>query len=244
MRIKFIKIQFIFIILTIITSCNDTLFNSGDIISKDYNIDEFNEIYVNDIFDIYLIQDSVCKINAKGGNNLLPYIDFKVTEGKLYITNNNTAQWSRNYERIKLYISVKEINFLRLDESSNVITLDTLITPKLTVYSINDYSDISIIVKCTNFHIVNEGTSGGYFTIKGETINSNIWNRGSCIIYAIDFSSKKAIVKNESIGDCYINVLNILETEILRSGKIYYKGNPETISYINDHTKSQVINIE
>ncbi len=236
--------KFLFIILVISTSCNDALFDAGDIISKDYALDEFNEIYINDIFDVCLIQDTVCKLQIEGGSNLLPNIDFKVTNNKFYIENNNSAQWSRNYERIKIYISVKEIKFLRVDESANVKTIDTLITPKLTVWSINDYADISINVKCDNFYIVNEGTSGGYFTIKGETINSGIWARGSCIIDAIDFLSEKTVIKNESIGNCYINASNILNVEILRSGDIYYKGNPETINYLPDNTKGQLIDID
>lgn len=233
--------KFLFIILVFLSSCNDALFDAGDIISKDYALDEFNEIYINDIFDVCLIQDTVCKLQIEGGDNLLPNIDFEVTDNKFYIENNNSAQWSRNYERIKLYISVKEIRFLRVNESANVKTIDTLITPKLTVWSINDYADISINVKCDNFYIVNEGTSGGYFTIKGETINSGIWARGSCIIDAIDFLSEKTVIKNESIGDCSIHVNKKLSVEILRSGNIYYKGNPqieiETPEYYNQLIK-------
>ena len=233
--------KYLIILLVILASCNDVLFDAGDIITKEFVLDEFNEIYINDIFDVCLIQDTICKLKLEGGSNLIPNINFKVIDNKLSIENDNNANWSRSYERIKLYISVKEIRFLRVNESANVKTIDTLITPKLTVWSINDYADISINVKCDNFYIVNEGTSGGYFTIKGETINSGIWARGSCIIDAVSFLSEKTVIKNESIGDCYINASNILNVEILRSGLIYYKGNPqieiETPEYYNQLIK-------
>ena len=236
--------KYLIILLVILTSCNDALFDEGDIVSKNYDLDEFNEIYINDVFDIFLIQDTICKLKIEGGSNLVPNINFKVTDNILSIENDNNANWSRNYERIKLYISLKDIKFLKINESVNIKTIDTLTIPELNIHSINDYSDILINIKCNKFFIVNEGTSGGYFTIKGEAIYSGIRARGSCIIDAKDLLSETSVIRNESMGDCYINVSNTLKAEILGSGNIYYTGNPETINYLPDSTKGQLINID
>lgn len=236
--------KYLFILLVILTSCNDALFDTGELISKEYALDEFNEIYINDIFDVFLKQDTICKLKIEGGSNLVPNINFKIKDNKLSIEDDNNANWSRNYERIKLYISVKKISFLKINESANVKTIDTLIAQRLTVYSINDYSDISITVKCDDFIFINEGTSGGYLTVKGKASYSGIWARGSCTVDAIDFLSEKTVIKNESIGDCYVNVSNILDAKIFRLGNIYYKGNPKTINYTQDNSTGQLINID
>ena len=185
--------KYLIILLVILASCNDVLFDAGDIITKEFVLDEFNEIYINDVFDVFLIQDTICKLKIEGGSNLVPNINFNIIDNKLSIKNDNNANWSRSYERIKLYISLKNIKFLKINESVNIKTIDTLTIPELNIHSINDYSDISINVKCDNFYIVNEGTSGGYFTIKGETINSGIWARGSCIIDAVSFLSETTV---------------------------------------------------
>ena len=235
--------KFLFIILVFLSSCNDALFDAGDIITKEFVLDEFNEIYINDVFDVFLIQDTICKLKLEGGSNLIPNINFNIIDNKLSIKNDNNANWSRNYERIKLYISLKDIKFLKIDESVNIKTIDTLTIPELNIHSINDYSDISINIKCNKFFIVNEGTAGGYFTIKGEAIYSGIRARGSCIIDAKDFLTETTVIRQESMGDCYINVSNTLNAEILQSGNIYFKGNPETINYLPDNTKGQLINI-
>ena len=67
----------------------------------------FNKIFIDDIFDIYLIQDTICSIEAKGGSNLLSNLEFNVNEQKeLRIDDNNTARWTRDYDKIELYISV------------------------------------------------------------------------------------------------------------------------------------------
>ncbi|MBI9053654.1 MAG: DUF2807 domain-containing protein [Bacteroidales bacterium] len=233
----------IFIIFTL-SSCDDALFNSGDTISMEYELDDFSEIYIEDIFDVFLIQDTICKIELIGGSNLLPDVEFNVSDSKLNISNNNGGNWSRNYERIKVYLSLKDITLLRLNESSNISCIDTLILPKLNVYSINDYSDISLTINCDNFYIVNSGTSGGYFTIKGKAINSKLWPRASCIIDARDLESIKSNIHNESIGNCYAGICQTLEVEILNSGNVYYKGNPETITYINEQAKEQLIKLD
>jgi hypothetical protein len=175
---------------------------------------------------------------------LLPNIDFKVKDEEFHITNENGSNWSRNYEKIKVYISLKDITFLKVDESANVQSIDTLRLPKITIWSITDYADIDLTIESDNFYIVNESTSGGYFTIKGETVNSGIWARGSCIIDASELKTVNTDIKTESIGDCTINASTTLKVEILRTGDVLYKGTPETITYVNEKAKDQLIKID
>jgi hypothetical protein len=238
------KNYLLFFSLILILSCDDALFDSGSIVKKEYKLEDFSKIYIEDIFDVFLIQDTICKLELEGGDNLLPNIDFKVKDEEFHITNENGSNWSRNYEKIKVYISLKNITFLKVDESANLSTIDTLVLPKLTVQSINDFSDISLSLNCNSFYFVNEGTSGGYITLKGKANSSGIWARGSCIVDAQEFKTIKTNIKNESIGDCKINVSTSLEVEILRSGDVLYKGNPETITYINEQAKEQLIKLD
>jgi hypothetical protein len=238
------KNYLLFFSLILILSCDDALFDSGIIVTKEYKLEDFSEIYIEDIFDVFLIQDTICKLELEGGDNLLPNIDFKVKDKEFHIKNKNGSNWSRNYEKIKVYITLKDITFLKVDESANLSTIDTLVLPKLTVQSINDYSDINLTIKSNNFSIVNESTSGGYFTIKGETVNSKIWARGSCIIDAYELKSVNTNIKTESIGDCAINVSEKLKVEISRTGDVYYKGKPAEITYVNEKAKDQLIKID
>lgn len=238
------KISIYLIIITIVlfVSCDD-LFNSGDTTTKEYKLEDFSEIYIEDVFDVYLAQDTVCNLTLEGGSNLLSDIDFYIKDGQFHIKNENGSNWSRKYERIAVYISLKNITFLKVDESSNVQSIDTLRLPKITVWSITDYADISLTIKSNNFYIVNEGTSGGYFTIKGEAINSGMWARGSCIIDASELKTVNTNVQTESIGDCTVNASDKLKVEISRTGNVYYKGNP-TLEFINEKAKNQLFKID
>lgn len=234
-----------FIISLIIAtlSCDSTFMNSGDINRIDVQIDEFTEIFINDIFDVYLYQDTTCKLSIEGGSNLLPGISYKVTDGKLSVSNENTARWSRDYEKIKLHISVTKLLYLYLSESSKIQTMDTIITPQLEVFSITDYADFYLTVKCDNFYFVNAGISGVYIELKGSARNFSSWIRATAILKADEFVSENVIIDTESIGNCYVHATKELTVGISNSGKVYYTGNPDTITFLNDRAKQQLLEL-
>lgn len=231
--------------LLILFSCNDALFNEGSIITQNIDINDFDEIYVEDIFEIYLIQDTICKIEAKGGSNLLPNLIFNVDVNKrLTISNNNSANWSRDYNKIELYISVDTLKYLRINEPSQVISKNTLITPELTLLSIADFAEIELELDCNHCYVVNSGTSGGAINLMGKTNSFSFWARASLQLNAENFYANSISVKSESIGDCRINVSKELSVEILKSGNVYYKGDPEIIKYVNENARNKLIKMD
>ncbi|MCK5028763.1 MAG: DUF2807 domain-containing protein [Bacteroidales bacterium] len=233
------------IFLLFLLSCDNNLFNEGDIITKDIAISDFKEIHVNDIFEINLIQDTVCKIEVIAGSNLIPNLEFNVdADKKLTINDNNSARWSRDYDKIELNISVDTLRFLRLNSSSKIVSQNTLITPEIKIMSITDYSEININLNCDNCYIANSGTSGGIINLQGETNSFTVWARASLQLNAENFIANYVTVKTESIGDCSIHVNKELSVEVLRSGYIYYKGNPYKIEYLNEKAKEQLIKLD
>ncbi|PLX23422.1 MAG: hypothetical protein C0597_01060 [Marinilabiliales bacterium] len=238
------KLIYILLILAI-TSCDEALFNAGDIETKSIEVSSFKEIYIDDIFEVYLIQDTTCNIEAKGGNNLLSDLEFTVDEEKkLTISDNNSARWSRDYNKIELYISVDTLNYLRLNAPCNVISVNTLTTLNFKIWSITDFAEFDLTLDCENFYFVNNNTSGGIMFVQGVTANLNFWARGSFIVNAENLIADQVTVKNESMADCRVYANDYLSVEILRAGRVFYKGNPTTIEYVNDKAKEQLIKLD
>src|SRR6056297_28744 len=182
--------------------CNDSLFNQGQVITREIKTQSFHNIKVNDIFEVYLYQDTIQKIIVKGGSNLIPNLTFEVNQEKtLTIDNLNNARWSRDYEKIELHITVDTLHFLTLNAPARVRCMDTLKTPELKIFSISEYAEISVLVNCNNLYLVNSGTSGGQISLKGSTLNFGFWARASLQLFAEDFIAKKITAKNESIGN-------------------------------------------
>ena len=244
-KLKINKIVFLIPIIVFLTSCNEAIFDKGNIQLKEIETRSFKNIEINDIFTLYLYQDTTQKIVVKGGSNLIPNLTFDVDRnGTLKITDLNTARWSRDYEKIELHITVDTLHFLTLNAPVALTCIDTIITKELIVFSITDYADITLLVNCDNLYLVNSGTSGGQVTIKGTTYNFSFWARASLQIFAGQLTANRITAKNESIGDCYIHATEYLSAEILKSGFIYYKGNPEIIEYINEEAQKKLIKLD
>ena len=231
--------------MLLLFSCDDTLFNAGSTITKSIEIDDFDEIYVADIFEIFLIQDTICKIEVKAGTNLIPNLKFNVDEDKkLTINNENSGRWSRSYDKIELYISVDTLQLLWLDAPSKIVSQNLLITPELKIYSIDDFAEIDLNLSCNSCYVANSGTSGGIINLSGETNTFTFWARASVKINAENFIANYVSIKHESIADCSIHVNKTLSVEILREGNLYYKGDPESIEYMNEDAKDQLIKLD
>jgi len=234
---KYIYILFLLFII----SCDE----SSDIISKNIEISDFDQMYVEDIFSINLIQDTVCKIEIIAESNLIPELKFDVDENKiLHISNDNTARWADNYNRPMLNISVDTLWFIRLESPSKIVSLNTLLTPELKIMSSTEYSDISLNINCANFYFACSETSGGELNIEGITNWFTLYQKGSYRVNSENFISNYIFVEQSSIADCKVHVLKELSIEIFRSGNIYYKGDPYTIQYVNEKAKEQLIKLD
>ena len=217
-KIKMKNIIYIILVLFII-SCDDTWIDAGDIVRKEIKVNEFSKLVINDNFEIFFIQDTLCKIEVEAAEKLIPNIEFKFnSENELVVTDNNKNDWLRGYDKTILYITVNELSFLKIKAVCNVKSLNTIETQRLNIWAIGDYTDINLDINTDNFYIVDSESSGGYYKFKGKTTNFGFWARGSAIIDASELSSVKAVVESESIGDCYINVSGIIEAKIYRSG--------------------------
>ena len=234
---KYFYIIFFFLTL----SCDE----SSDIISKNIEVSDFNQICINDIFDVNLIQDSVCKIEIIAESNLIPELKFEVDENKiLIITNNNTVRWANNYNKPILNISIDTLWFITVNSPSKIKSQNTLITPELKIMSTAEYSDISLNINCENFYFACSETSGGKMYIEGITNSFAANQRGSYEINSVNFISNYVYITQESIADCKVHVLKELTIEIFRSGYIYYKGDPYKIEYLNEKAKEQLVKLD
>ncbi len=241
-----LKIYILFFVLAFtLASCIDEWFGSGDIVREEFKLDEYNKIRIHSSFEIYLIQGADHKIEIEAGENLIPNIDFNVNSNmELSVFDENKNNWLRGYDKIKIYLTFKDLNSLTLKSTSSVVTKDTINVLNLNIYAIGEYADINMKINSNITYLVVSESSGGYYKLAGSTYSFDFWARGSAIFNAKEFKCNSSKAQSESIGDCYINVSDYLEVEIQNSGNIYYYGNPETINYLTERAKSQLIKLD
>jgi len=236
------KVKFILLII-LFSSCESDLFNNSETVVVEKEISDFNTIICNDIFDIVLTQDTICRVFIEGESDIVSKINISVKNDSLLLDNSNSFRWLGSYDRIVINISVKDLHNLKLEAPCNVKSINSIETYYLSIIAKADMSDINISMNTDNFYFVNSATSGGNFVFSGNTINLAFWIRGSGKISTEDLNCKSADIISSTIADSYISVENNLKVKIEKDGKVYYKGNPQKIVTEDDHTQNNLISL-
>ena len=113
----------------------DCFKKSGEVVEQEIQIDSFSSIEVYDETDIYLVNSDEQKVIIKAGKNLIPKIHLKVEGEILTITNDNTCNWIRSPENPGIYIFSNDISSIGIFDFANIISEETLILDKLSIFS-------------------------------------------------------------------------------------------------------------
>jgi len=231
---RILQIIIVLVVLNAI-SCNkantfDCFKSTGKIVKVERAVGNFNSILLNDNINLFLRQADQNKLEVEAGNNLLPKIITSVNEeGVLEISNENSCNWVRSYDKpLNVYL--------------DFVTLDTL-----EYRSIGDVSNVDTIRMDTIVINVREGAGTIALTVHTYKINTNLHYGTADIVTSgisvlnfdylagygkIDNSallSKQVYLENKSSNNIYVNARLTLEATINNIGNVYYKGNPPNI---------------
>jgi hypothetical protein len=227
----FLFLNFVFLM----SSCKkenlcDCLKGTGSMVKEKRSVDNFTIIEVHKNIFVTIIQDTVTFVEVEAGKNLLPLIKTDVRSGLLYITNDNTCNWVRSYEKeIHVYVHVKNLFEISSYSGRDITSSNTITSPVLFVHNFfsgNIFLDIS-----TNESYTKQRGSGGDITITGHTDYNYIFSQGYGFVHLEKLQSNTATVSQNGTGDIHLNVRNSMDVEITGSGNVYYSGNPS----INQH---------
>ena len=232
-------------IVFIFTSCekNNCLSSAGEIVSEERILPSFKHIVTNNHFQIYLKNDTIHKIEIEAGNKLLPFIETKVENDTLTITNYNKCDFIKGYADKKLYISVDTLNAITINNASDLYTIDTFKVKNLKILFLSNLASCDITIDANSLNLAIWYASGN-FIVRGNTNYANLSTEQTAFIYAENLKNKSCTVSNNSMGDCYIKAGRWIYYYIKDEGNIYYTGSPDSI-FVKEHTgKGNIINIE
>jgi len=202
---------------------------SGDIVIEEREVAGFKAIEVNDIFNIFIQQDTVHSLLLEGGENLLPNIITRVENGTLKIDNENTQRWSRDYDRVNVRLTVDTLNLMDLQEPSYIVTLDTLCGDYISIFAIAGMNEADMILNYRYIEVGSSHTAGGKLNLSGKVSFLRVGFYNSMQLDAQYLYASDIEVMSKSIGDIYINCSGTLKANIFNDGNVYYRGNPQSI---------------
>lgn len=216
---KFVSVLFLSI-LVFIAAAQKTI---NDPNAELRTVPSFHALYISDAFDIILTQGNEESIAVSASDKkMVPYITSEVTNGVLRLGfKNEKNSWFKN-RKLRAYISVKNLDELKVGGASDVKIEGTLSVSNLKL-SFSGASDLSgKLMVNGSFNVNLSGASD--LDIEGSAGEMNIDASGASNIKAFGFTVRSCSVKASGACNVRINVEKELTAHLSGASNVYYKG--------------------
>ncbi|MEO0332345.1 MAG: head GIN domain-containing protein [Bacteroidota bacterium] len=200
---------------------------SGNVITEGRILDSFSRIEVEGAANIFISQGSDQTIEIEADDNIVPIITTKVRGDELEIS---SSQGYRSNNPVNVYVTIPEIEGIRIDGSGDVFGETSLGGNELEL-EIEGSGDMDLEVFYTQLSV--ESSGSGDFQMFGEVDDQNIRISGSGNYQARDLDSKNCDIRITGSGDAAVAASEFLKAEIRGSGNIRYYGSPEVDSSVS-----------
>lgn len=217
--------------------------STGRIERVERAVDDFNSILLNDNINLILRQAGQNKLEVEAGENLLPKIITSVNaQGVLEISNANTCNWVRSYDKpINVYLDFIKFDTLEYRSIGDVTNVDTIRMDTITVDVREGAGTIALAINTFKVYCILNGTAN--IVLSGVSTLSFDYQAGYGRIDNSALFSKQVYLDNRNSNDIYVNAILRLEAAINNIGNVYYKGGATDI-LITGTGSGQLIKLE
>lgn len=244
-------IKYTFLILILLpVGCEQDTFMEGCFKSAGKNtaevriLDAYDSVFIDDVFDICLVNDTNHQVIIETGENMLPFIKTTVKNNTLHLENTSRCRWMRDYKRPVLYISAKGLYEIYINTASNVYSNDTIEGNRLRIWALSKLCEISLLLNYDQVRLKSSHATVADIRLGGYTRFLVLWTYHGCRIDATGLKTKSVLAKNHGIGDFKITATRRIEAHLFNSGNIYYIGNPEQVEIVTKESSGSLIKLD
>lgn len=206
------------------------------------SLEEFDTLNLNSVFEVHLIQGTENKIRLEGAKKIVDKVTLSIENNTLHIENTYKGNWMHPANnKIKLFITVNQLNRINAYETCNIQTDNTLVGDDIGLVMTSKLNEATLDVDCNTFYYWNNFPCGGRIKLSGQTNNLNLWNVALMAVDASDLIANNVLVDNASKGDCKVTSLLSLTYKLSGEGNLYVKGNPSVIVKIEESSSGKLI---
>jgi len=211
-KIFLAKIIFFFSPLILFSACDkssdinndETIHDSGKIVTQTRNVDECSGITIKNIGNVYLTQDNEQSIRIEADDNIIEDVITREENGILTV---GLEEGSYSNIALKIYVSLKTIESLTINGAGKVVTENP--------------------IECDSLNCAVNGA--GNINLKGNGNYLECSINGAGNLNAEEFIVKKCKVLVNGAGACTIYVTDELDASVNGAGTIFYYGNPPVV---------------
>ena len=212
-----------FILLIVANACAQTskkmVFDGA---AEDRNLSGFTSINVSNAFNVYISQGNQDAVGVSASDeSATKNIKTHISGGVLYISFDQKGWGSWKNNKLKAYITVKNLEKLSVSGACNVSFVDPITSDKLLV-SISGASDIKGAVKVNALKVGASGASN--ISLSGTATDSDFNISGACSIKSLELVTDNCVVVASGASSIRLTINQSLKSNISGASDIRYKG--------------------
>jgi hypothetical protein len=205
-------------------SAPDFLSSFGKVVTIEKKLQTFNRVFIQDEFDVELIQDSQNRIEISYGENVVDKISAEVMEGELILKNENRFNWVRKLgKRIQVRLHCGKMDVLKLDGDGTIFNRDTFYGDTLDFIH-SGTNSINLILK-SEWATFRCSNSGG-LTLKGSCGILSGTIEETAVFDGKDFLASDAYLFQFSLANSFVRAEQLYGLKVFGKGNIFYMQDP------------------
>ncbi|MEO8415562.1 MAG: head GIN domain-containing protein [Ginsengibacter sp.] len=202
---------------------------NGHIKKETREVSNFTSLASQGSMDVKITYGNSNSIVVEADENLLPYIETTVENGKLFIRPKKNVNLQSGSKMI-VHVSMTKMNSVQLSGSGNISGSGAFTNDATTDVGVSGSGNLSL--NFDTFKDLDLSISGsGNIDLKGNATNSiNAKVSGSGNIDCSDISSNDVDAKLSGSGNIKVYAKNSIDAKISGSGNVFYKGEAPKIS--------------
>ncbi len=176
--------------------------------------------------DIYLSQAADYKVEIEADADYLEKIETVVDGDMLKIKNKDHFNFVFHDKKVKIYISMPQVNVLNISGSGDILAQTAIKTDDLKI-KISGSGNIKVeILSVKNLNLAISGSGDIYMAGTNMAESASYSISGSGDIDNQNLQCKKVDISVSGSGDIKVWSVDELDARVSGSGDVYYKGRP------------------
>lgn len=220
--------------LFFLISCdeNQLLESSGTIISKEITVSTFDKINISEGIELHITDEVETKVKIVAGEKVIDKVTFSVIENQLFIEATKANQMFKNYEPIKVYISVDDLDIIYSASQFNVYSENILHFTNLHLqsglYEDTASGEFHLQVDCNS--LIVEDNRASFYQISGNVNDLSVaFYNGDERFDGTNLIAQKIYVFQRSSNDIIVNAQQEIKGIIYSTGNVILKNNPPLV---------------
>lgn len=231
---------FAFLCTLLFSNCDDATVTSGDglkkmeagreLMSEQREIDAFNKIEVEGVFNVFLIQGNHESVKVESDKSILPLVLTEVKNNVLTIKLKANSSINK-MKKINVYVTFVDLSELSTKGAGMLSCANKLHFNDLEL-DLKGAGAIHLELEANRLNIDTEIV--GVLFLAGRANVVNLDHKGIGAIEAFDLKAEKLSLKSDGVGKAEVYASKELRIKAKGLGSVEYKGNPAVKNIQNE----------